>query len=89
MHVEEMISVLQACKPAIKDEATDTSYSSLTGVFDQLKEKLKDIQSNMKSVVASVDTALQDDDQSFFVRMDSTFERICNLQKKFQTVHSL
>ena len=81
----EMISVLQTCKRAMKDEAT-AYYSSLTGVFDQQKERLKDIQSKINSAVASVDTTLQDDDQSFLVRMESTFERISNLQKKFQTV---
>ena len=80
---EELISVLQACKRAMKDEAT-AYYSSLTGVFDQQKEQLKDIQSKIKSVAASVDTTLQDDDQSFLARMESTFDRINNLQKKFQ-----
>ena len=82
---EEMISVLQSCRQAMKDEAT-AYYSSLTGVFDQQKERLKDIQSKIKSVVSSVDTTLEDDDQSFLMRMESTFERISNLQKKFQTV---
>ena len=69
----------------MKDEAT-AYYSSLTGVCDQQKERLKDIQSKMKSVVASVDTTLQDNDQSFLMKMESTFERIYNLQKKFQAV---
>ena len=82
---EEMTSILQACKRAMKDEAT-AYYSSLTGVFDQQKERLKDIQSKIKSVVTSVDTTLRDDDQSFLERMESTFERINNLQRKFQTV---
>ena len=80
---EEMISVLQTCKQAMKDEVT-AYYGSLTGVFDEQKEKLKAIQSKMKSVVASIDTTVLDDDQSFLARMDSTFERISNLQKKFQ-----
>ena len=80
---EELISVLQACKRAMKDEAT-AYYSSLTGVFNQQKEQLKDIQSKIKSVAASVDTTLQDDDQSFLAGMESTFDRINNLQKKFQ-----
>ena len=44
----------------MKDEAT-AYYSSLTGVFDQ---QLKEIQGKIKSVVTSVDTTLQDDDQS-------------------------
>ena len=82
---EEMISVLQACKQVMKDEAT-AYYSSLTGIFDQQKERLKDIQGKLNSAVASVDTSLQDDDQSFLMRMESTFERISNLQRKFQTV---
>ena len=82
---EELISVLQTCKRAMKDEAT-AYYSSLTGVFDQQKQRLKDIQGRIKSVAASVDTTLQDNDQGFLVRMESTFERINNLQKKFQTV---
>ena len=81
----EMISVLQACKQAMKDEVT-AYYSSLTGIFDQQKERLKDIQGKIKSAVASVDTTLQDDDQSFLVRMESIFERISNLQRRFQTV---
>ena len=69
----------------MKDEAT-VYYSSLTGVFVQQKERLKDIQSKIKSVVTSVDTTLQDDDQNFLERMESTFKRISNLQKKCQTV---
>ena len=80
---EELFSVLQACKRAMKDETT-AYYSSLTGAFDQQKERLKDIQSKIKSVAASVDTTLQDNDQSFLARMESTFDRINNLQKKFQ-----
>jgi tripartite motif-containing protein 2/3/tripartite motif-containing protein 71 len=80
---EEMISVLQTCKQAMKDEAT-AYYSSLTGVFDQQKERLKDIQSKIESVVTSVDTTLQDDDQGFLVRLESTFERINSLQKRIQ-----
>ena len=82
---EEMISVLQTCKQAMKDEAT-AYYSSLTGVFDQQREQLKDIQSKIESVISSVDTTLQEDDQSFLMRMESTFERISNLQKKFQVI---
>ena len=75
---EEMISALQTCKQAMKDEAT-AYYSSLTGVFDQQKEKMKDIENKLESVISSVDTALLDDDQSFLVRLESTFERISNL----------
>ena len=68
---EKMISVLQTCKQAMKDEAT-AYYSSLAGVFDQQKEELKAIQSKIESVVTSVDTTLQDDDQGFLVRLEST-----------------
>ena len=82
---EEIISVLQTCKWEMKDEMT-AYYSSLTGMFNQQKEQLKDIQSKINSAVASVDNTLQDDDQSFLVRMESTFERISNLQKKFQSI---
>ena len=82
---EEMISVLQTYKQAMKDEAT-AYYSSLTGVFDQQKEKMKDIESKIESVISSVDTTLRDDDQSFLVRLESTFKRISSLQKKFQAV---
>ena len=82
---EEMISVLQASKQAMKDEAT-AYYSSLTGVLDHQKGQLKDIQSKLKSVVASIDTTLQDDDQGFLMRMEAIFERISNLQKKFHAV---
>ena len=82
---EELFSVLQTCKQAMKDEAT-AYYSSLTGIFDQQKEKLKDVQSKIESIVTSVDTTLQDDDQGFLVRLESTFERIGNLQKQIQDV---
>ena len=82
---EELISVLQTCKEAMKDETT-AYYSSLTGVFDLQKENLKDIQSKIESAVASVDTTLQDGDQGFLVRMESTFKRISNLKKRFQAV---
>ena len=80
---EEMISVLQTCKQAMKDEAT-AYYSSLIGVFDQQKERLKDIRSKIELVVTSVDATLQDNDQNFLVRLESSFESISNLQKKFQ-----
>ena len=69
----------------MKDEVT-AYYSSLAGVFDQQKERLKDIQFRIESVVTSVDTTLQDDDQGFLVRLESTFERIGNLQKRIQGV---
>ena len=82
---EELFSVLQTCKQAMKDEAT-AYYSSLAGVFDQQEERLKDIQSRIESVVTSVDTTLQDDDQGFLVRLESTFERISNLQTRIQGV---
>ena len=82
---EELFSVLQTCKQAMKDEVT-AYYSSLTGIFDQQKERLKDIQFRIESVVTSVDTTLQDDDQGFLVRLESTFERIGNLQKRIQGV---
>ena len=82
---EELISVLQTCKQAMKNKAT-AYYSSLAGVFDQQKERLKDIQSKIESVVTSVDTTLQDDDQGFLVRLESTFEKIGNLQERIQGV---
>ena len=82
---EDLFSVLQICKQAMKDEAT-AYYNSLAGVFDQKKKRLKDIQSKIESVVASVDTTLQDDDQGFLARLDSTFERISNLQMKIQGI---
>ena len=82
---EELFSVLQTCKQSMKDEAI-AYYSSLAGVFDQQEERLKDIHSKMESVVTSVDTTLQDDDQGFLVRLESTFERIGNLQKRIQDV---
>ena len=55
---EEMVSVLQTCKWAMKDEAT-AYYSSLSGVFDQQKEQLKAILHQTESVVTSVDASLQ------------------------------
>ena len=82
---EELISALQARKRALKDEAT-AYYSSFAGVFDQQKQQLKDIESKIQSVVTSVDTTLQDNDQSFLMRLESTFERIIDLQKKFQAI---
>ena len=82
---EELFSVLQTCKKAMKDEAT-AYYSSLAGVFDQQKERLKDIQSKIESMVTSVDTTLQNNDQGFLVRLESTFERISNLQKRIQGI---
>ena len=57
-----------------------------TGVFDQQKEKLKNIQSKIESVVTSVDTTLQDDDQGFLVRLEPTSERISDLRKRIQGV---
>ena len=82
---EELFSVLQTYKQAMKNEAT-AYYSSLTSVFDQQEERLKDIQSRIESEVTSVDTTLQDNDQDFLVRLESTFERIGNLQKRIQGV---
>ena len=82
---EKLISVIQTCKQAMKDKAT-AYYSSLTGVFDQQKENLKEIQSKIEPVISSVDTTLQDDDQGFLARLEATFERISSLQKNFQAV---
>ena len=82
---EEMISVLQTCKQAMKDEAT-AYYSSLTGVFDQQKEQLKAILHQTESVVTSVDATLQDDARRFFDKLESMFERINGLQNKFQNL---
>ena len=82
---DKLISVLQACKQATKDEVT-AYYSSLTGVFDQQKQRLKEIQGKIESVVTSADTILQDNDQSFLMRMASTFERISTLEKRFQAI---
>ncbi len=82
---EKLISVLQACKQALKDEAT-AYYSSFTGDFDQQKERLKTIQSEIKSIVASVDAASDGNDPSFLTRMESTFDRIGSLRKEFQAV---
>ena len=64
----------------MKDEAT-AYYNSLTGVY-----QLKAIQSEIKSVSALVDTTSHGNDPHFLVKMESTFERISNLQKKFQAV---
>ena len=69
----------------MKDEAT-AYYSSLAGVFDQQKENLKKIQSKIEPVISSVETTLQDDDQSFFARLEATFERIGSLQRNFQAI---
>ena len=85
---EQLFSILQTCKQAMIDNVT-AYYSSLAGVFDQQKERLKDIQFRIESVVTSVDTTLQDDDQGFLMRLESTFERIGNLQKRIQGVSSL
>ena len=82
---EELISVLKTCKQGMKDEAT-AYYSSLIGVFDQQKQRLKEIQGKIESVISSADTVLQDDDQSFLMRMESTFERINDQQKKLHAV---
>ena len=79
-----MISVLQNCKQAMKDEAT-AYYSSVTGVFDQQKERLKAVLHQAESAVTSIDANLQDDGHNFFERLESTFERIDCLQKEFQT----
>ena len=80
---EQISSVLQTCKQAMKDEAT-AHYSSVAGVFDQQKEKLKKIQRELEPVITSVDTTIQDNDQSFLMRLETTFERISDLQEKFQ-----
>ena len=79
---EEMISVLQTCKQAMKDEAT-AYYSSLTGVFDQQKERLKAV---LHQAESAVEANLQDDGHSFFERLESTFERIDRLQKEVQSL---
>ena len=82
---EQMISVLQNCKQAMKDEAT-AYYSSITGVFDQQKERLKVVLHQAESAVTSIDANLQDDGHNFFERLKSTFERIDCLEKELQTL---
>ena len=71
-------------KQALIDEATAYYLSYFTGTFDQQKEQLKTIQGEIKSVAASVDTTSRGNDPHFLVKMESTFERISNLQKKIQ-----
>ena len=80
---KELFSVLQTCKQAMKDKAT-AHYSSVAGVFDQQKEKLKEILNKIEPTITSVDTTLQDNDQSFPMRLETTFERISDLQEKVQ-----
>jgi uncharacterized protein YukE len=82
---EEMISVLQTCKRAMKDEAT-AYYSSVTGVFDQQKERLKAVLHQTESEITSADATLQDDGHNVFKRLVSTFERIDCLQREFQNL---
>ena len=82
---EELISVLQACKQVLKDEAT-AYYSYFTGVFDQQKEQLKVIQSEVKSITESVDTTSHSNDPHFLVKMESIFERI---KRSSRLLHSL
>lgn len=69
----------------MKDEAI-AYYSSITGVFDQQKERLKAVLHQAESAVTSIDANLQDDGHNFFERLESTFERIDCLQKEFQTL---
>ena len=82
---EEMFSALQQCKQEMKDEARK-HYSSLIGVFESKKEQLQGFESELRSVAALAVTLVQDDDQSFLMKVRSTMEKLNDLQGKFETI---
>ena len=81
---EEISSVLQECKQAMKVQ-TDESSSSLTDTFECQKKCLKEVQSEIKDAVISVNTSIKDDDQNFLRKLESTMMRIKSLKEKLQT----
>ena len=82
---EEMFSVLQERKQAMKVEAVE-HYSSIIGIFENQREHLKEVQSEMEEVAISVSTSVEDDDQNFLGKFESTMMRIKNLKESLQAV---
>ena len=80
---EEMFSVLQECKQAMKLEAAE-HFSFLTGILESQKEHLKKVQSEMREVAISVNTSVEDSDQNFLRKLESTVMRIKNLKTELQ-----
>ena len=75
--------LLQECKQSMKLGASK-HYSSLTDIFECQKQCLEKVQSEMREVTISVNTNVEDDDQSFLRKLESTMMQIKNLKKEVQ-----
>ena len=82
---DEMFSVMEECKQAMKKEAA-AYYSSYTCVFDQQKDQLKGVHSHLREVTSLAEDAIKDDDQNFLTKLESTFTQIEDIKLKLQTV---
>ena len=80
-----MFSVLEACKLAMKDEATE-HYRSLAAIFGSKKQQLKKVEDELKEVSSSVIASVQDNDQHFMEKVQSIMIQIKNLSKKAETI---
>jgi DNA-binding beta-propeller fold protein YncE len=80
-----MFSALEACKLAMKDEATE-HYRSLAAIFESKKQQLEKVEDELKEVSSSVIASVQDNDQRFMGKVDSIMTHIKNLSKMVETV---
>ena len=82
---EKMFSVLQECKQMMKEEAAE-HYSSITDIMEHQKEYLEEVQSEIREVASSLNTSIEDDDQSIFSKLESSMIQIKKLKEKLKAV---
>ena len=81
----EMFAALEACKLAMKDEAT-VHYRSLATTFESQKQELERAEGELKKISSSVIASVQDDDQHFMEKVESIMTRIKHLSKRFANI---
>ena len=82
---DDMLSALEECKQAMKDEANE-HYQSFAVIFESMKQQLEKVQDELKEVSSSVIGSVQDDDQHFMEKVESIMIKIKNLLRKVETV---
>ena len=82
---EELHSVLQKRKEEMTKEA-EHHYQSISGVSKYHEDQLEEALRELKTLSATVDNCLQDDDTIMLTNVDSTLTAISNAHKKLQTI---
>ena len=81
---EEMSSILLDYKIALKQEATE-HYESLTGIFREQTNQLKEIHNELQEISTSADHTMEDDDQTFLKKANAVIAEVKMVQQKLQS----